>query len=161
MDGAILILIFAFSGALRIRCHGTATERNIRSLMQLTPDQARVMVQGQERMVATQQLRVGDRILIKPGELIPTDGLIQGGRSTVKPELRLRGESIPIEKKLRGMRYLPAPSTGSGALTVELHKPPESSLIQAGDSPGGAGQKRQPAAFPSNFWNDLSGAMPG
>jgi len=127
VDGAILILIFAFSGALEsVAMH--RTERNIRSLMQLTPDQARVMVQGQERMVATQQLRVGDRILIKPGELIPTDGLIQGGRSTVN-QAPITGESIPIEKT-PGDEVFAGTINGSGALTVELHKPPESSLIQ-------------------------------
>ena len=127
VDGAILILIFAFSGALEsVAMH--RTERNIRSLMQLTPDQARVMVQGQERMTATQQLRVGDRILIKPGELIPTDGLIQGGSSTVN-QAPITGESIPIEKT-RGDEVFAGTINGSGALTVQLHKPPESSLIQ-------------------------------
>ncbi len=127
VDGAILILIFAFSGALEsVAMH--RTERNIRSLMHLTPDQARVMVQGQERMVATQQLRVGDLILVKPGELIPTDGLIQGGSSTVN-QAPITGESIPIEKS-PGDEVFAGTINGSGALTVELHKPPESSLIQ-------------------------------
>jgi Cd2+/Zn2+-exporting ATPase len=127
VDGAILILIFAFSGALEsVAMH--RTERNIRSLMHLTPDQARLMVQGQERMVATQQLRVGDRILIKPGELIPTDGLIQVGSSTVN-QAPITGESIPIEKS-SGDEVFAGTINGSGALTVELHKPPESSLIQ-------------------------------
>jgi len=127
VDGAVLILIFAFSGALEsVAMH--RTERNIRSLMQFTPDQARVMVQGQEHMVATQQLQVGDRILIKPGELIPTDGLIQAGRSTVN-QAPITGESIPIEKS-PGDEVFAGTINGSGVLTVELHKPPESSLIQ-------------------------------
>jgi len=83
VDGAVLILIFAISGALEgVAMH--RTERNIRELMQLAPDTARVLRPGgQEETVATQQLRVGDRILIKPGELIPADGLIKEGSSTV------------------------------------------------------------------------------
>lgn len=127
VDGAVLILIFAFSGALEtIAMH--RTERNIRSLMQLTPDTARRLLQGQEQVVATQALRVGDRILIKPGELIPTDGIIQGGSSTVN-QAPITGESIPIEKSV-GDEVFAGTINGSGALTVELHKPPESSLIQ-------------------------------
>jgi len=127
VDGAILILIFAVSGALEsIAMH--RTERNIRSLMQLAPDTARVAVQGQERMVATQQLQVGDRILIKPGELIPTDGLVQEGHSAVN-QAPITGESIPVEKAI-GDEVFAGTINGNGALTVELHKPPESSLIQ-------------------------------
>ena len=127
VDGAILILIFAFSGALEaIAMH--RTERNIRSLMGLTPDTARRLGAGQEQMVATQQLRVGDRILIKPGELIPTDGLIQEGSSTVN-QAPITGESIPVEKVL-GDEVFAGTINGNGALIVELHKPPESSLIQ-------------------------------
>ncbi|MDB9526746.1 heavy metal translocating P-type ATPase [Oscillatoria sp. CS-180] len=127
VDGAVLILIFAISGALEsIAMH--RTERNIRSLMQLAPDRARVISQGQEQMVATQQLQVGDRILIKPGELIPTDGLIQDGHSTVN-QAPLTGESIPVEKAM-GDEVFAGTINGNGALTVKLHKPPESSLIQ-------------------------------
>ena len=95
VDGAVLILIFAISGALE----GIAmkrTERNIRSLMQLTSDTARRLQAGQEQSVAIQQLKVGDLILVKPGELIPADGLLQEGESTVN-QASITGESIPVE----------------------------------------------------------------
>ncbi|MGP1387565.1 MAG: heavy metal translocating P-type ATPase [Thainema sp.] len=127
VDGAVLILIFAISGALEsIATH--RTERNIRSLMQLTPDTARVIAQGQEQMVATQQLQVCDRILVKPGELIPTDGLVQEGHSAVN-QAPITGESIPVEKTV-GDEVFAGTINGNGALTIDLHKPPESSLIQ-------------------------------
>ncbi|MCT7980837.1 heavy metal translocating P-type ATPase [Laspinema olomoucense] len=127
VDGAVLILIFALSGALEnIAMH--RTERNIRSLMQLTPDTARMLVQGQEKQVATADLRVGDRILIKPGDLIPTDGLVAQGDSTVN-QAPITGESIPVEKTL-GDEVFAGTINGSGVLLVDLHKPPESSLIQ-------------------------------
>jgi Cd2+/Zn2+-exporting ATPase len=70
IDGAILILIFAISGALE----GYAmqrTERSIRSLMSLTQDTATVLRFGREEVVAINQLKVGDEIVVKPGELIP------------------------------------------------------------------------------------------
>jgi Cd2+/Zn2+-exporting ATPase len=77
VDGATLILIFAISGALE----GYAmrrTERSIRSLMSLTADTARVLRDGQEALMPVSTLQVGDRVLVRPGELIPTDGVIPG-----------------------------------------------------------------------------------
>ncbi|WP_110988018.1 heavy metal translocating P-type ATPase [Acaryochloris thomasi] len=127
VDGAILILIFAISGALEDIAL-QRTERNIRSLMQLTPDTAWRWQGGQTQRIKTQQLQVGDRILIKPGELIPTDGVVQTGSSTVN-QATLTGESIPVEKGI-GDEVFGGTLNGSGAITVELHQPPESSLIQ-------------------------------
>ncbi|MEM1238999.1 MAG: heavy metal translocating P-type ATPase [Cyanobacteria bacterium P01_H01_bin.26] len=127
VDGAVLILIFAISGALE----GIAmkrTERNIRSLMQLTSDTARRLQAGREQSVAVQQLKVGDLILVKPGELIPADGLLQEGESTVN-QASITGESIPVEKR-KGDEVFAGTLNGSGALVLELHKPPESNLIQ-------------------------------
>jgi Cd2+/Zn2+-exporting ATPase len=75
VDGAVLILIFAISGALE----GYAmqrTERDIRSLMSLSADTARVLHNGQEQMILVAKLQVGDRVLVKPGELVPTDAII-------------------------------------------------------------------------------------
>ncbi|MGB3767612.1 MAG: heavy metal translocating P-type ATPase [Phormidesmis sp.] len=127
VDGAVLILIFAISGALEgVAMH--RTERNIRGLMQLAPDTARMLCAGQEETVATQQLQVGDRILIKPGELIPTDGIVKEGSSTVN-QAPITGESVPVEKAL-GDEAFAGTINGSGALVLELHKSPESSLIQ-------------------------------
>lgn len=127
VDGAVLILIFALSGALEgIAMH--RTERNIRGLMQLTSDTARRLQAGQEESVAVQQLKVGDRILVKPGELIPADGILKEGYSTVN-QASITGESIPAEKTL-GDEVFAGTINGSGALVLELHKPPESNLIQ-------------------------------
>ena len=135
VDGAVLILIFAISGALEgVAMH--RTERNIRGLMQLAPDTARVMRQGpeerpeegQEEMVATERLQVGDRVLVKPGELIPADGVVKEGFSTIN-QAPITGESVPVEKAL-GDEAFAGTINGSGALVLELHKPPESSLIQ-------------------------------
>ena len=134
VDGAVLILIFAISGALEgVAMH--RTERNIRELMQLAPDTARVLRPGgQEETVATQQLRVGDRILIKPGELIPADGLIKEGSSTVN-QAPITGESVPAEKAI-GDEAFAGTINGSGALVLQLHKPPEKQPHSARHSAG-------------------------
>lgn len=127
VDGAVLILIFAISGALE----GYAmqrTERSIQGLMSLTADTARVMRNGSEQMVGIYELKIGDRVLVKPGELIPTDGLVIEGFSTVN-QASITGESIPIEKTM-GDEVFAGTINGNGALRLEIHQPPESSLIQ-------------------------------
>lgn len=127
IDGAILILIFAISGALE----GYAmrrTERSIRSLMSLTPDTARVLRQEREEEISINQLKVGDEIVVKPGELIPTDGIIVSGYSTIN-QAAITGESLPVEKTV-GEEVFAGTLNGYGALQIKVHKPAESSLIQ-------------------------------
>ena len=127
IDGAILILIFATSGALE----GYAmrrTERSIQSLMNLTPDTARILFAGSEKIVPVGELEVGDEIIVKPGELIPADGLIISGYSTIN-QAAITGESIPIEKTV-GEEVFAGTLNGYGALKLQVHKPPVSNLIQ-------------------------------
>ncbi|MEH2315253.1 MAG: heavy metal translocating P-type ATPase [Nostoc sp.] len=126
IDGAILILIFAISGALE----GYAmqrTERSIRSLMSLTPDTARVLHQGREEEIPISQLKVGDEIVVKPGELIPTDGIILSGYSTLN-QAAITGESLPVEKTV-GAEVFAGTLNGYGGLQIKVHKPAQSSLI--------------------------------
>jgi Cd2+/Zn2+-exporting ATPase len=127
VDGAVLILIFASSGALE----GYAmqrTERSIKSLMSLTTDTARVLVNGQEKIVLISELKIGNQVLVKPGELIPTDGLIIEGYSTLN-EASITGESMPVEKTLSDEVFA-GTINGNGVLRLKVHQPPESSLIQ-------------------------------
>ncbi len=126
VDGAVLILIFASSGAIE----GYAmqrTERSIKSLM-MTTDTARVLVNGQEKIIPISELKIGNQVLVKPGELIPTDGLIIEGYSTLN-QASITGESMPIEKTL-GDEVFAGTINGNGVLRLKVHQPPESSLIQ-------------------------------
>jgi Zn2+/Cd2+-exporting ATPase len=126
IDGAILILIFAISGALEGYAMAR-TERSIQSLMSLTPDTARVLLQGREEEIAIAQLKVGDEIVVKPGELIPTDGIILSGYSTLN-QAAITGESLPVEKTV-GAEVFAGTLNGYGALQIKVHKPAQSSLI--------------------------------
>ncbi|MBD2564440.1 MULTISPECIES: heavy metal translocating P-type ATPase [Nostoc] len=126
IDGAILILIFAISGALEGYAMAR-TERSIRSLMSLTPDTARVLLQGREEEIPITQLKVGDEIVVKPGELIPTDGIILSGYSTLN-QAAITGESLPVEKTV-GAEVFAGTLNGYGALQIKVHKPAQSSLI--------------------------------
>ncbi|MFN6462218.1 MAG: heavy metal translocating P-type ATPase [Nostoc sp. DedVER02] len=127
IDGAILILIFAISGALEGYAMAR-TERSIRSLMSLTPDTARILLQGREEEIPISQLKVGDEIIVKPGELIPTDGIILSGYSTLN-QAAITGESLPVEKTV-GEEVFAGTLNGYGALQIKVHKPAQSSLIQ-------------------------------
>jgi len=127
VDGAILILIFSISGALE----GYAmqrTERSIRGLMNLTLDTARIWRNGQEEEVAISSLQIGNEVIVKPGELVPTDGLIVEGFSTLN-QASITGESMPVEKAI-GDEVFAGTINGNGALRLKIHQPPESSLIQ-------------------------------
>ncbi len=127
VDGSLLILIFATSGALE----GYAmqrTERSIRGLMSLTSETARLLLHGQEQLVPIAKLQIGDQVLVKPGELVPTDGLIVEGFSTLN-QASITGESLPVEKTL-GDEVFAGTINGNGALRLKIHQPPESSLIQ-------------------------------
>ncbi len=127
VDGAMLILIFAISGALE----GYAmqrTERSIHSLMSLTSDTARVLRDNTEEFLPVEQLQIDAIVLVKPGELIPTDGVIIEGESTVN-QAPITGESIPVEKTI-GDEVFAGSINGFGALRLRVHQTPEGSLLQ-------------------------------
>jgi Zn2+/Cd2+-exporting ATPase len=127
IDGAVLILIFAISGALEGYAMAR-TERSIRSLMSLTPDLARAIVSGLEQQTPIDRLQVGDILLVKPGEMIPTDAIVTAGASSIDRSA-ITGESLPVETAV-GDEVFGGTINGNGALTLKVHQPPASSLIQ-------------------------------
>lgn len=74
------------------------TSDAIRALSGLQPRSARVIRQGEERDVPIEEVRIGDLVIIRPGERIPVDGIVQEGSSSVD-ESMLTGESLPVEKR--------------------------------------------------------------
>jgi Zn2+/Cd2+-exporting ATPase len=124
IDGAVLILIFAISGALESYAM-QRTANSIESLMSLAPDRAR-LTDG--RMVPIESLKIGDRLLVKPGEMVPTDALIRDGSSSLN-QAAITGEALPVAKTV-GDEVFGGTLNGSGALEIEVHLAPASSLIQ-------------------------------
>ena len=97
-DGAAMIITLVLLGRLlEARARGK-TSQAIKRLMKLTPATARVVRGGTEIDVPVAQVVCGDLILIRPGERIPTDGVVVDGHSTVD-ESMLTGESLPISKE--------------------------------------------------------------
>jgi len=127
LDGAVLILIFSISGALESYAMAK-TERSIKSLMTLTSDTARVIVDGREQARQVQNLQIGELVLVKPGELIPTDGLIIEGQTTIN-EAPITGESLPVLKST-GDEVFAGTLNGQGVIKLEIHKSAQSNLIQ-------------------------------
>src|ERR1044072_5727639 len=84
MDGGLLIVIFATSGALE--AFATArTEDSVRGLLGLAPDNATRLTGDGEQSVPVAKLEPGDRILVRPGERIGADGTVTSGASEVDP----------------------------------------------------------------------------
>ena len=95
--GAVLITLITLGKLLEAVAKGR-TSRAIRELMNLRPETAHVLVGDEEKEVRVQDVKVGDIVLVRPGEKVPVDGVVKEGSSTVD-ESMLTGESIPVEKR--------------------------------------------------------------
>ncbi len=94
--GAILITLVILGKYLEAIAKGKTSEA-IRKLMDLAPKTATIIKNGKEKVIPVGQLKVGDLIIVKPGQAVPVDGIIVRGDSSVD-ESMVTGESIPVEK---------------------------------------------------------------
>ena len=94
---AVIITLIRLGKFLEARAKGRTSEA-IKKLMGLRAKTARVVRSGIETELPIDEVRVGDIVLVKPGEKIPVDGVVIDGRSAVD-ESMLTGESLPVEKK--------------------------------------------------------------
>jgi cation-transporting P-type ATPase J len=118
LDGGLLIVIFATSGALEaVATHHT--ERAVRGLLDLTPDRAvRLGPDGVEEVVDAAGLAAGDVIVVRPGERIAADGQVIGGASDVD-QATITGEPLPAPKE-PGDAVFAGTLNGTGALTIRV-----------------------------------------
>ncbi|MFJ2708545.1 heavy metal translocating P-type ATPase [Streptomyces sp. NPDC087428] len=127
LDGALLIVIFATSGALE----AVATARtadSVRGLLDLAPTKAtRLLPDGTEETVDTGRLAVGDTILVRPGERVGADGQVIDGASDVD-QATITGEPLPVAKQT-GDEVFAATVNGTGALRVRVERDPSDSVI--------------------------------
>lgn len=126
-EGAILIFIFALSGALETYTM-SKSRKEISALMSLQPEEAWLIKDGKEVKVAVEKLQVGDHIFVKPGERIPADGCVIKGRTSVD-QAAITGESIPVGKGLNDGVFAGTVNI-SGSITVEITKPSSETLFQ-------------------------------
>ncbi|MFH8294149.1 heavy metal translocating P-type ATPase [Streptomyces sp. NPDC018059] len=139
LDGGLLIVIFAVSGALE----ALATRRtadSVRGLLDLAPAMAvRVRPEGAdgaegvegaaggEERVAADALRIGDIVLVRPGERLPADGAVLDGSSEVD-QATITGEPLPVAKEV-GDEVFAGTLNGTGALRVRVGRDPADSVI--------------------------------
>ncbi|CAM4339368.1 cation-translocating P-type ATPase [Nocardia ninae] len=117
--GEAAMLAFLFSISEGLEEYAVArTRRGLRALLSLVPEQATVLRDGTETTVTPVQLRVGDRMLVKPGERIATDGVIAEGRTALDVSA-ITGESVPVEAA-PGDEVFAGSINGNGVLEVEV-----------------------------------------
>lgn len=126
-EGAILIFIFSLSGALETYTMNKS-HKEISALMELQPQEALVVTNGIEKITPVSELRIGDLILIKPGERVPSDGKIVKGQSHLD-EAAITGESIPVSKGIDEEIFAGTVNL-NGSITVEITKESNDTLFQ-------------------------------
>jgi len=113
---AVITVLVLLGQVLELRARGRASDA-LRALLELAPNVARVLHDdGSERDVPLEHVRVGDRLRVRPGEKIPTDGEVLEGHSSVD-ESMITGEPIPEEKR-PGDRVTGGTVNGTGSFVM-------------------------------------------
>jgi Cu+-exporting ATPase len=120
LEISIGILAFVLLGKFIEESIRRRSAASIRKLLELQPTIARVLKNGTEVEVPIDEVRVDDVIIIKPGEKIPTDGVVIAGYSSVDEKI-ITGESIPVEKNV-GSEVIGATVNKTGLLRVKTTK---------------------------------------
>ncbi|MFJ8189343.1 heavy metal translocating P-type ATPase [Streptomyces sp. NPDC096094] len=126
LDGALLIVIFATSGALEALATARTAD-SVRGLLDLAPTTATRVTGDREETVPTADLAVGDLLLVRPGERIGADGSVVDGAGEVD-QATITGESVPVLKR-PGDDVFAGTLNGTGSLRVRVDRDPADSVI--------------------------------
>ncbi len=119
-EGATLLFLFSLSNTLQGYALGRS-RKAIRALMDLRPAEALVRRDGREELVPVEALRVGDVVIVKPGERIPIDGQVLSGFTAVD-QSTITGESMPVDKE-PGDQVFAGTLNTTGVIEVEVTRP--------------------------------------
>ena len=125
-EGAMLLFLFSLSNVLQAFALDR-TRHAIRALMQLRPAQALVRRGGRNVLLPIEKLILNDRVIVRPGERIPVDGLVVEGTSSVD-QASITGESMPVSKQT-GSSVMAGTINQSGGLEVRVTKLAKDSTI--------------------------------
>lgn len=127
-EGAILIFIFAISGALETYTLNKS-HKEISALMEMQPEEAWLLQEdGSTVSVSISSLSVGSKLVVKPGERIPVDGVIIQGTTSIDMSA-INGESVPVTKESSDELFAGTMNI-SGAIQMEMTKPSTDTLFQ-------------------------------
>ena len=113
---AAIITLILFGRLLEARAKGRASEA-IRKLAGLQPKRALVIRNGREHDLPVDEVRIGDLVLVRPGEKVPVDGIVRQGTSALD-ESMITGESLPVDKQ-PGDPVIGATLNRTGSLRIE------------------------------------------
>lgn len=116
---AVIVVLILLGRTLEARATGRASDA-IRHLMNLQPSTARVVRDGNEQEIPLADVRAGDLVIVRPGERVPVDGVVQDGASEID-ESMLSGESLPVSKSA-GSEVYAGTANGTGAFHFEAKK---------------------------------------
>ncbi len=125
---AMILTLITVGKMLEARSKGKTTNA-LKGLMDLSPKTAVVLKNGQEVTVPIEEVKVGDRFVVRPGDSIPVDGMVLEGESAVN-ESALTGESLPVEKAA-GDQVSAATINTSGHLVCEAMRVGEDTTLSA------------------------------
>ncbi len=119
MEAAVLMFLFSLSNTLEVYTMGR-TRRALHALLKLRPARALVRRGGREIEVEAEAVQVGEIVIVKPGEAIPVDGVVETGESLVD-QSNLTGESVPVSKAA-GDRVFAGTMNQQGAVEVRTSR---------------------------------------
>ncbi len=122
----VIITLVLLGQLLEAKAH-KKTGDAIRKLMNLSPSEAHIIVDGAEKTVSLSEVKVGDILRVKPGEKIPVDGIIIEGSSSVD-ESMITGEPIPVEKNI-GDHIISGTINGNSTFLMESQKVGSATLL--------------------------------
>ncbi|GAB0107761.1 heavy metal translocating P-type ATPase [Nocardia sp. JMUB6875] len=125
-DGALLIVIFATSGALEALATAR-TEDSVRGLLDLAPETATRLTGDGEEIVRAAELAVGDVVLVRPGERIAADATVVEGGSEVD-QATITGEPLAVDKTV-GDEVFAGTLNGTGVLRIRVDRRAEDSVV--------------------------------
>lgn len=142
IEGGLLLFLFSLGHSLEHYAMGRARQA-IESLADLAPAEATVIRDGGEEVIPVKELRLGDRVRVKPNQRIAADGFVVDGESAVN-QAPVTGESVPVDKRpvdapkqaaedpenlAKEHRVFAGTINGAGALVIQVSKRAEDSAL--------------------------------